>query len=190
MYGEAVRVLLVNQWWRCKMKSVQKFQSDRMLAVCNLEREALSYPIPGIIKGRRVERFFIYPKTSCSKRRRPYAWLTLEMEKGNIIQYEHCAIHDFAAELHAEPGFMLSYAVPGNTDFQTAQVMKKKYMTQYEKIRTFVFEKNLSKEQFHNLTEYNKSMEAIWEIELMKFYKALSPEFFDWIERELEQRVD
>ena len=59
------------------------------------DQVSLSYPMPDVTHGVRVERYFLYPAGNTLTRSRPFGILTVEMENGRMLSFQDCRLRDF-----------------------------------------------------------------------------------------------
>lgn len=146
------------------------------------ELTALSYPVPALDNGRLTERFFLCSNQARAVRRRPFAWLAMDVESGRLARYADCAVEDFAAGLGAAPDQELDYSAPEGQSVRETQKLARRMSELYRSIRTFAFCPAPSGEQREAMAQYQALLPRVWRPELRRFYEALSPEFFAWLQ--------
>ena len=154
---------------------------DDNLICLTMENDALSYPIPGKIGGLIVERFFLYPNHSQPLKTRPYAWLSVDAQCGDILQYARCEADDFAASLQVPLETELDYSAAVEASFRKILSKRQEYDKVYQTIREFAFHDSLTAEQIASLTRYILLQSELFREPLLRFYRALSPEFYEWV---------
>lgn len=144
------------------------------------DQVCLSYPMPDVTHGIRVEKFFLYPMSASTLRSRPFGLLTVAMESGQILGYEDCRIRDFM-DTEAHPfREEISYALPrkiGIKQFKLEQGLINKL---YEAVREFAFSDNLTPEQTELLSKYmGLLLQSIPEA-LQPYYQKMGKNFYRW----------
>ena len=139
---------------------------------------AVSQFLPGKKGERVVERAFFYPAMR-AKRGRPSAWICLDRDSGRLENYSCCFVDDFVKDDPYRPEQTIDYSfrVP-RTAVRQAQLMKRQAEL-YERIRKFAF---CSRDQAEEdcLREFLNLLEQTVPEGLKPYYRALSPEFFQW----------
>lgn len=139
---------------------------------------AVSQFLPGKKGERVVERAFFYPALG-AKRGRPSAWICLDRDSGRLENYSCCFVDDFVKDDPYRPEQTIDYSfrVP-RTAVRQAQLMKRQAEL-YKRIRKFAF---CSRDQAEEdcLWEFLNLLEQTVPEGLKPYYRALSPEFFQW----------
>lgn len=159
---------------------------DRCVVAVQTELESLSYPVPGVINGALVERFFLFPNHPAALKQRPYAWLTVSSETGRLLQFAHCSVQDFAAPLQAPLTDQIDYSAPAEGGYRKLLALKRAFSEQYEMVRTFAFAGALTPEQREQLSQYRQLQDQVISPGAMEYYRMLSPEFYAWMEEQLK----
>lgn len=146
------------------------------------EMTAVSCPVPAMDGGNLTERFFLFPNQAAAVKRRPYAWLALDSESGRLMRYADCAVEDFASGLGVPLDQDIDYSAPGGLPVRELVKLNRRLAALYRELRAFVFSTALSGEQREWMAEYRELLSRLWQPELRRFYEALSPEFFAWLQ--------
>ena len=153
------------------------------IVAANLELAALSYPLPGRKNSRPVELFFLASNQPAAVRQRPHAWLEVDAETGCLLRYAHCSVQDFASELNIPLTGTLDYSAPGGGSYRALLAKKREFARLYGEIREFAFAETLDEVQQGKLRQYRDLQNQVISPQLLEFYKALSPEFFRWMDK-------
>ena len=138
--------------------------------------------VPASENGRIVERSLLRSVASRSKKlRRPFAWVGFDRDSGMMLYYKHCMTEDFVNTEEYPAGTELKgdFSSP-RTPEQQAEYESALWEC-YEKIRDFALDNDLSGEQKELVRRYKKQWELTVMTGLLPYYKALSPEFFEWL---------
>lgn len=157
------------------------------LAAASLELDAFSYPVLARENGKLTEHMFLYSNQPITKKPRPYAWLAIDSETGQLLIVCRCAYKDFAAGLQIPPGQLLDYAAPISCSHRELRQKQRAFAAVYEQLREFAFSDTVSGSQRNLLQQYQELSEQLINAELRPFYHALSPEFYRWIESALQE---
>lgn len=169
---------------------MESLTADGHITAANLEMAALSYPVPGRVNGRPVERFFLSPNQPAAVRQRPHAWLEADAETGRLLRYAHCSVEDFASALNAPLTDAVDYGAPAGGSYRELLVKKREFARLYEEIRAFAFTEALDAAQREKLRQYREIQGQVIGPQVLEYYKALSPDFFQWMDQmDREQEV-
>lgn len=141
---------------------------------------SLSYPVPDIINGIRVEKFFLYPVASSVQRARPFGLLTVSAESGTVLSYQNCHLSDFMDTQQHPFAEKISYALPkkiGVKEFKLEQSLLEKM---YEVVREIAFTDSFTPQQQQVLRKYWVVFEKAIPVALMPYYQAMGRNFFEW----------
>ncbi len=152
----------------------------RKMAFCFDDSVCLSYPVAGMIGGRRVDKVFLYRKAVGTAGLRPFASLVTDAENGDILLLESCKLHDFMDTQQYPLTRKLDYSLPNKTSVQDFKMEQQMIRKLYEGVRTFAFSNELTAEQKELLEKYTFLFTYTTPRELQPFYEALSPEFTVW----------
>lgn len=167
-----------------RLEDIQnKTVKNNNLIVAQLEVEALSYPVAGMENGRLAERYFLFPNRPGVKKRRPYAWLSVEAETGRVLQFTHCLLRDFAEDMHVSLDEEIDYGAPMSGSYRKILEAKLEFSSLYEEIRAFVFSDTPDEGQKEKVIRYQELQNQLINKQLLAYYRRLSPEFYQWIEK-------
>ncbi len=152
------------------------------ITAANLEESALSSPVPGKADGVLVERFFLSGNQPSAVRRRPHAWLEVDMETGQLLRYVHCAVQDFAAALNVPLAGTLDYSAPAGGSYRELLRKKREFARLYGEIRGFAFSEAPDPGQREKVRQYVEMQNQVISPQALVYYQALSPEFFRWLD--------
>lgn len=140
---------------------------------------AFSAPVPCVDSGRVTERRFIFSSRHEYKKLRPYAWLETDIQSGELIFFHKCSEKDFVD--FAASDVSLDYSLPFG-ELMGKQLALCKLMTQtYNDIRNYVFSENTTAAQKRVIKTYHDAFVYSTPKDLIRYYEALSPDFFEWI---------
>jgi hypothetical protein len=137
-----------------------------------------SKAVIGQLQERIVDVFFFFyydikTDITCS----PYARIAVDSENKTLAYYY--AIEEKPFNSHMPKDFVSG--IPYDDAYKKWENI---YEDCYSKIRDFAFESGLSDTQKTLLQEYKRSFEHIIDKEIQPFYRELSPEFWNWLEKE------
>lgn len=140
------------------------------------------YIVPAIENGVQVERTFL--KFSVPGQLfRPFSWVGFDKKSGTLMYYRHCMMQDFmdTEKYPASTKLKGEFSSPRTPKQQIGY--EKELVERYEAIRDFVFEENIPEEQKKLVREFREQWELTVMTDLIPYYEALSPEFFEWLEK-------
>lgn len=152
------------------------------LTVANLELDAFSYPVPGRNGGKMVEHIFLYPNQPKTVKPRPYAWITVDSETGELLLFQRCTYMDFAQNLQIPIGQQVNYAIPAEYSHKEVRQKQRAFTSVYAQIREFAFSDAVNDSKKELLRQYQELQEQLINPETLPFYRSLSPEFYQWME--------
>lgn len=150
------------------------------------EGAALSAYVPEMINGKLYELAFVYSMAPSGLgylvTERPFAWLAVSSYSGDILFYNDCSYADFAKDYPLNSRVSLSLKEKLSID--EFLKLDEEFVKVYEKIREFVFAdaNKLSQQQKDVMSKYRELFDKVIAPDFVPYYKALSPEFFKWIE--------
>jgi len=157
----------------------------KKLAYCYDDAVSLSYTVPDVENGMRVDKAFLYRNALDTRRTRPFALLVTAANDGRIVELTDCRYRDFVDPERFPFTQNLDYRLPSKQsieDFKMEQGMLRKL---YEAVRLFAFETNLEPGKQELLEKYRFLFEHAVPKDLIPFYRALSPRFEAWVVKEL-----
>lgn len=152
-------------------KKVASFLGDQV---------SLSYPMPDVTKGVRVERFFLYPAGNTLNRQRPFGLLTTAMENGRILEYRDCHIHDFMDTARYPFTHTISYELPKEISVRQYKTEQGLINKLYETVRTIAFQETLYGRQKEVLTKYWVLLLRSVPEALHPYYQKMGKNFYRW----------
>lgn len=164
-------------------KIFEHLVQNHMIAAVQTELEALSYPVPARYGEILAEKFFVFPNQPGTKKNRPYAWLSVDTKNGRLLQYSRCEADDFAASLGIPVGTPVDYSAPVSESFRKTLAAKKEFSETYRIVRGLAFKDELTEEEKGELQRYIALQKQVINEELFAFYRALSPEFYLWLDK-------
>lgn len=141
---------------------------------------SLSYPIPDVINGIRVEKFFLYTVAANLQRTRPFGLLTVSAETGTMLSYQDCHLSDFMDTEQYPLEKKISYELPkkiGIKEFKLEQSLLEKM---YEVVREIAFTDSFTQQQQQVLRKFWVVFEKAVPVALMPYYQAMGRNFFEW----------
>lgn len=157
------------------------FQKVKITAAYLLgDQVCLSYPMPDVINGVLVERFFLYNSGNSTERTRPFALLTVSMESGLIISYQDCRFSDFMDTEKHPFSENISYALPRKIGVKQYKAEQSLINELYESIREFAFKDELTDEQKEVLGKYFALLSQSVPAALYPYYLKMGKSFFSW----------
>jgi len=152
----------------------------KMTAYLFGDQVSLSYPMPDVLRGLRVERFFLYPTGSRLMRSRPFGILTVEMESGRLVSYRDCRIEDFM-DTEKFPFQEICYELPEKVSVRQFKETQNRIHSLYESVREFAFGENLTDDQKALLTEYWQLLLRSVPVSLQPYYQEMGKAFYTWL---------
>ena len=144
------------------------------------EQMSLSYPMPDIVSGVRVERCFLYYVNASLQRSRPVGMLMLEMSNGRLLSYQDARIADFMDTKSHPFEQPISYALPEKMGVKQFKAEQAEINELYEAVRVFAFADELTKEQREQLNRYLALLQRLTPAALMPYYQELGKSFLAW----------
>ena len=143
------------------------------------EGAAASLPMPDVINGRRVERFFLYRRVAGKPTGpRPFAIVTADAESGQLLAYQDVGLLD-AATLPGED--RISHALTdGMTLSQYRQALDETYDL-YETVRAFAFTGSLTPDQTHALADFSARFQTVTPAGHRDWYRVIGGRFLEWM---------
>lgn len=140
--------------------------------------------LPAIENGIKGERAFLRNGTAGVKTR-PYAWISVDSEHGQLLFYKHCASEDFMDSEQFTPTdeIDISFISPRSALEQITK--ERELLSSYNTIRDIAFRPDLSNSQKESLREFLKIWEDTICTGLKPYYRALAPDFFCWAEESI-----
>jgi len=158
-------------------------------AFCYDDAVCLSYAVPEVENGMRVDKVFLYRNSLDTRRTRPFAVMITAADDGRIVSLTDCRYRDYVDSGKYPFSGKLDYRMPEKespADFQMEQSMIRKL---YEAVRLFAFEEELEPEKRQLLSKYRFLFEHAVPKDLLPFYQALSPRFEAWIQQQTGEGV-
>ena len=169
------------------MKNIlEKYRSygEMFLSICG---GAMGYMVPVLENGKKVERT-LFRQASAVGHKRPFSWAGFDMETGMLLYYKHCSAEDFADTKTFRPDSEIkSEYVSPRTAAQQIEY-ERQLWSEYEQIREFALETEVNEQQKAQAAAFGKQWEKTVLKDLVPYYKALAPEFFEWIVQMSDQR--
>lgn len=141
---------------------------------------SLSYPMPDIINGIRVEKFFLFPVSANPRRSRPFGLLTVSAETGGVLTYQDCRLEDFVDSGQHPADEKISYALPKKIRVKEFKLEQSLLEKMYEMVRVIAFAESLTEQQQQVLHKYWVVFEKAVPVDLMPYYQAMGQKFFEW----------
>jgi len=163
------------------MKDVTKRYLNYGKMLYDMTGGIIGYIVPAAENGKLIERAFL-KHSNAKTLSRPFAWVGFDKESGMLLYYKHCMSEDFMDTEKYPPTVRLK----GEFSSQRTPAQQAEYESRlweaYKKIRGFVLRENLTDEQKALVAEYRRIWELAVMTDLIPYYKALSKEFFEWLE--------
>lgn len=133
---------------------------------------------------------FFYPAIGLAgqpkKVGRPRYQFTLDPSNGQIVSLNDCRVQDFAPQFadEEEIGKLTPDMLPAQTVPELEQ-FRAEMLSAYDDLLPFVFESplKLTAAQSDAALRFRSLLKRAIEPFLMKYYRALSPQFFEWLEQ-------
>lgn len=144
---------------------------------------AMSFPVP-VKKGVHIlDAAFLYPAGLFSPLRpRPFAAVLLEPNSGAMLEYRNAYIHDFADSALYPMGIKLDYSVPFAKTAAEQGKLTETVNELYAAVRELAWKDALTDAERNTAAEYRACFAQAVPKALLPFYRALSPDFFKWLE--------
>jgi hypothetical protein len=155
-----------------------------------LDGHACSKPIISRENKRIIDCFFLYcfsPKDKSEEAPceysmfdAPFAKLAVDSISKELVYYRDNKTHpsEFEDELNS---YLLGFSY---SDEEIDEALPQ-YQKTYVLVSEFAFVDEINSEQKEILSRYMKAFEIITQTNMKRFYRELSPEFFEWAERKL-----
>lgn len=165
----------------------KKIRANNAIMLQNYEGTALSAYIPKIINGKLYELSFVYNMSPSGKgylmTDRPYAWLAVSPNSGEILFYNDCTYIDFISTCDYPLDGTISLKLREKLTVDEFLKLDEEFIITYEELRKFVFKENsiLDKTEKELIQKYKNLFNKLISEDLVPYYKALSPAFFTWL---------
>lgn len=149
-------------------------------SICG-ETAILSYPLPDVENGIRVERSFLYAHGSEIVRTRPFAVVTTAVESGRLLSYQDCRLRDFFDTARHPFSQPIRYELQrkiGVKEFRLEQDMINKL---YETVRRIAFQETIQNEEARQLGAHYLMLEKAVPADLIPYYQAIGKNYYDWV---------
>lgn len=144
------------------------------------EQTCLSYAVPDIINGIRVDKYFLYSMASGLERGRPWGLVIVSMDSGEILVFQNCHISDFMKTEDYPFENPINYALPRQLPIKEFKAHQKLQGKLYEKIRKIAFKQRLTDDEQILLRKYLILLEGLIPASLVPYYQAMGSNFFEW----------
>ena len=144
------------------------------------DQVSLSYPVPDVTHGVRVERYFLYPAGNTLTRSRPFGILTVEMDNGRLLSFQDCRLRDFMDTDKYPFDQKISYELPRKIGVKQFKVEQSLINKLYESVRGFAFEENLTDKQKELLSKYWVLLLRSVPASLQPYYQKMGKNFYRW----------
>lgn len=151
--------------------------------VLSSEQTCMSYAMPDQENGIPVEKYFLYTMAYDSVHGRPWAMVTADMARGDILLYEDCRVKDFMDTERHPLHEKIDYSLPreiGLREYKMQQELMKKL---YERVRLLAFREELSGEEQELLRKYLILLDSSVPADLIPYYHAIGKNFIAWTEK-------
>lgn len=111
---------------------------------------------------------------------RPSTWLTVDSATGKLLFFSDCAVHDFVDPALYPPDSRV--LITGDT-FRRAPEAGTELLKAYEDVRSFAFSAPCNDKQRHSARDLAGLFMHAFPPDLIPYYHALSPDFFQWLEK-------
>lgn len=158
----------------------RKLMNDGNLVV---PRVRLSHFVPCRENGLITERAFVQANAAVIER--PFAYLGVLPETGELLYYKHCGFEDFVDTAEYPFGMDIDGSFATERDVDSHIAMERDLLDVYGFVREYAFTQSLGEHQKEALDKFNGLFAQAVPKGLLPFYRALSPAFFAWIENGL-----
>lgn len=156
----------------------------RKVALCFDDAVCLSYAVPDVENGIRVDKVFLYRNALETNRTRPFAVLITAADNGRILSLMDCRYSDYVDPVRFPFSRKLDYRMPEKESVKDYQMEQQMIYKLYEGIRVFAFDGNLESKKAELLRKYRFLFAHAVPRDLVPFYQALSPRFEAWAKKE------
>ena len=150
-------------------------------AYCFDDSVCFSYPVPDIINGIRVDKVFLYRRSTKTMGSRPFALLAADANTGEPVLFENARINDFVDTQQHPFSVKIDYSMPEKESIQDFKMEQQMIYKLYEGVRTFAFGSEMTDEQKQLLEKYTFIFSHAIPTMLKPYYTALSPAYEQWL---------
>lgn len=140
-----------------------------------------SFPVPAKRGNQLVDAMFLYRSAAGHAGERPFAWVLLDSRSGEVLLLSDCAIHDFADTSRYPLDEPVELTLPRPLSAREHTKSFQELYEAYEQVRLFAFGAGLAPWQRDAADRYKSLFLRLAYTGHYPFYRALSPEFFDWL---------
>ena len=155
----------------------------KMKAALFGEQVSLSWPVPDVVNGVRVEKYFLYAATPAPVRSRPFGLMTVAMDNGRLLAYQDCRIEDFVDTEKYGFDRKLDYALPREMSIDEFKVSRSLLEKLYGQVRQMAFTDEMSEKNCEILLKYSMLMDRLVPKDLIPYYVAMGRNFNEWRNR-------
>lgn len=149
---------------------------------------SMSFFVPVRKNGYIFDTAFLYDMGDFSKvRLRPFASVILEPESEVLLEYRNAYLDDFMDADKYPMSLKIDYSVPSAKSAKEQGELVGKVNELYTAIRELAWKEGLEEHEKKVVREYYSCFCRAVPNALLPFYEALSPEFFVWLDKAVEE---
>ncbi len=153
------------------------------LTYCMGENIGISYPMPDIENGTRIEKQFLYRKTLALTRSRPFALITVSMDDGALLSYQDCRFRDFMEPEGHGFNQKINYALPKKQDVKEYATKQSLLRKMYEVVRQAAFSETLTQQEKELIGKYLSLLREQVPADLLEYYEKAGENFYRWVKK-------
>lgn len=161
--------------------SVISSRINRIAEAITGRNMALSYPIPDIVNGIPVDRFFLYSMGFSKIRERPFGVLTVSQDGGVVLEYVDCHVRDYFDTAQYPFEVKIDYSLPRKISVKEFKTERELINKLYELVRRVAFKDQLTEQERKTVAAWYVMVENSAPQNLIPFYQAIGKNFYEWV---------
>ncbi|MCC8098213.1 MAG: hypothetical protein LIO44_06655 [Eubacterium sp.] len=144
-----------------------------------------SFLVPYRLDNYILDAAFLYPNYPSPEKTRPTYFILCDIKRKALVELRNAYINDFIDSEKYPMDTKISYRVPFAKTVAEQAKLVNNIKAAYPFIRNIAFKTDVSEEDKAKLREYANAFKKAVPEALLPFYKAASPEFYEWLEKQI-----
>lgn len=143
---------------------------------------ALSFPVPAVENGVKVEKRFVYRMSFNSSKTRPFAVIVTSITDGNVLAFINSHYMDFVNTADYPFDKKISYDTSDSSiGAKQLKALLEELDSLYKEFRDAVFGDALTDLQKEAVAKYKEIFDKVTPAALVPYYHALNNQYFEWL---------
>lgn len=144
---------------------------------------AVSHFVPVAVRGNIVDVAFLYSSSPIIERTRPFAKVVFDHNRGSLVEFRNAYFNDFMDSEEFPMTTKINYSLPSEISVAEIGMAIQIINSSYDEICELAFKDDVSEEGAEKIREYKEMFYKSTPEALLPYYEALSPEFFQWLNK-------